>query len=156
MITFWSSKKANGTYDENFYLSNFYTASFIGEHDIKWKTSEHYYQAHKFLIGSKTFSDIHKAKTPREAADIGRKEPCNIEEWDKIKDDVMRRALYFKFSQNEKIKNMLIATGDEDLIEASPIDKYWGWGPDKRGKNQLGYLLMELREQLKREKENEN
>jgi predicted NAD-dependent protein-ADP-ribosyltransferase YbiA (DUF1768 family) len=42
-------------------------------------------------------------------------------------------------------------TGTEELIEDSPVDYYWGCGADGSGKNMLGKLLMELREELKGE-----
>ena len=64
----------------------------------------------------------------------------------------MYRALKAKFKQNDKLKEQLLfATGDEELIEDSPYDYYWGIGRNKTGKNRLGILLMKLREELKKE-----
>ena len=77
---------------------------------------------------------------------MGRSRKCPIrEDWEKVKDDVMRKALYAKFSQNKDIKNILVSTDNTKLIENSPNDYYWGCGFDNSGLNRLGVLLMELR-----------
>ena len=47
------------------------------------------------------------------------------------------------------MRRKLIATGDRELIEDSWRDDFWGWGPDKDGKNILGKLWMEIREELR-------
>jgi len=44
---------------------------------------------------------------------------------------------------------VLLSTGDEQIIENSPIDYYWGCGADGSGKNMLGQVLMEIREILR-------
>jgi len=41
-----------------------------------------------------------------------------------------------------------LSTGNSILIENNPLDPYWGTGPDGKGKNMTGKLLMELRERL--------
>ena len=60
----------------------------------------------------------------------------------------MKKALYFKFTQNENARKILIETGDSILKEDSKTDLYWG-GALSNSKNRLGILLMELREKLK-------
>ncbi|RNA41619.1 Swarming motility ybiA [Brachionus plicatilis] len=115
----------------------------------KWKTSEHYFQAQKFC-GTKYFSDVLNAPSPRKAANLGRNRSFPLrKDWEEVKEDVMRNALYAKFSQNESIRKVLLSTGDEQIIENSPIDFYWGCGSDNSGKNRLGHLLTELRDKLK-------
>jgi predicted NAD-dependent protein-ADP-ribosyltransferase YbiA (DUF1768 family) len=39
--------------------------------------------------------------------------------------------------------------GDEDLVEASPVDAYWGTGAGGTGRNVLGRILMETRATLR-------
>lgn len=63
----------------------------------------------------------------------------------------MTRGLREKFKDPE-LRKILLSTGKKELIENSPYDKYWGIGPNGKGKNRLGVLLMELRTGLKREK----
>jgi ribA/ribD-fused uncharacterized protein len=57
----------------------------------------------------------------------------------------MRKALRLKFDSHPKLREILVGTGDEDIIEDAKNDNYWGCGKDGSGKNMLGNLLMELR-----------
>lgn len=116
-----------------------------------WKTSEHYYQANKFDPNSDQYNQAHAAGWAGKAAELGRTLPGLVPHWDEMKDDVMRCALYAKFTQNPELKTLLLSTGKEELIEASPVDYYWGEGKWGNGKNMLGKLLMELRTQLRLE-----
>jgi ribA/ribD-fused uncharacterized protein len=144
-VGFWGRKQPC------FFLSNFAPAKFILD-DKEWRTTEHYYQAQKTFIEEEK-ELIRSAPSPRIAADLGR----NIglrSDWDKVKDEVMKKALYAKFTQNNDFKQSLLMTGDDYLFEASPYDSYWGVGgttKDAKGKNKLGIFLMELREKLKKE-----
>lgn len=70
-------------------------------------------------------------------------------DWEEVKDEVMLQALRMKFSQNPKIAKELLATGDAILIEHTRNDDYWADGGDGSGKNKLGLLLMQVREELK-------
>lgn len=74
------------------------------------------------------------------------------DDWDSIKLDVMMDVLKAKFSQNKKLKELLMSTGNANIIEDSPRDSYWGIGKDKKGQNHLGKLLVKLREILKKTK----
>jgi ribA/ribD-fused uncharacterized protein len=156
-IEFWAARKRNedgtmGGYDENFYLSNFYrapiTTVYNGE-TITFRTSENYYQAMKFRKDPEKFTQILNAKTPREAADLGRTFTDMDPDWDKNKVEIMESIVFEKFKQNLDIREKLLATGDEHLIEASPRDSFWGFGPDKKGKNMLGIVLMNVRKKLR-------
>jgi len=62
-----------------------------------------------------------------------------------VKDWCMYKALEYKFSQHDDLATILLSTGNRMIIEDSPIDWYWGWGADHKGKNMLGRLLMKLR-----------
>lgn len=66
-------------------------------------------------------------------------------DWDSVKDDVMRCAVFLKFSQNPNLKALLLNTGNRYIVENSPRDSYWGCGADGNGKNMLGIILMETR-----------
>ena len=71
------------------------------------------------------------------------------QDWEEIKNKVMLQALRMKFSQNPEIAKELLATGDAILIEHTRNDDYWADGGDGSGKNKLGLLLMQVREELK-------
>jgi hypothetical protein len=72
-------------------------------------------------------------------------------DWDQVKDSVMSRMLYAKFSQSEKHRKVLLATGDRWICENSPYDEYWGSGSTGAGRNRLGVLLVATRETIKSE-----
>lgn len=116
-----------------------------------WKTSEHYFQAQKFA-GTEHYGAVWRANTPREAANIGRdrKRPLRAD-WEQVKEDAMRRALYAKFTTHQQLKEILLSTGDEQLVEDTTNDYYWGQGTNGTGQNRLGVLLMELRDKLRTE-----
>jgi len=115
-----------------------------------WPTSEHYFQAQKFA-GTPHVEDVRHARTPKQAAAIGRdrKRPLRAD-WEQVKDDVMRRAVLRKFEAHADIRATLLATGDEELVENAPGDTYWGCGKTGTGKNMLGKILMETRDILRK------
>lgn len=114
-----------------------------------WMTSEHYFQAQKFC-NSEYVAKIRMANSPMKAASLGRSRKYPLrQDWEQIKDGVMRKAIFAKFAQNEEIRNILLSTGEELIIENALDDYYWGCGKDGSGKNMLGFILMEVRERLK-------
>ena len=85
------------------------------------------------------------------------------ETWESTCYTVMKRGLKAKFRQNPAIWKMLLSTGDAILAECSPTDKKWGIGIDIKdparmdpskweGKNMLGRILMEVRDELRLER----
>jgi len=116
---------------------------------LRWPTSEHYFQAQKF-VGTPYLEEVRQAKTPKEAARLGRRRDWPLRpDWDEVKDEVMRQAVLRKFEVNPEIQAVLLATADEDLFEDSPTDAYWGGGADRTGQNKLGQILMEVRARLR-------
>lgn len=114
-----------------------------------WKTSEHYFQARKFQDSSLVLK-VMDAPTPMEAANIGRDRNNKIrDDWESIKLEVMKEVILAKFTQHENLKELLLSTGTEDIVEASQYDSFWGEGADGKGKNYLGKILQEVREQIR-------
>lgn len=153
-IEFWR------TSDEFGVFSNFarYPITVDG---LVYPTSEHYYQAMKFE-GTPRAEQIRLAKSAREAADLGRDPTATMRaDWDTpmagtedflVKDMYMLIALTCKFTQHAALEQVLLSTKGRTIVEASPKDSYWGDGPDKKGKNKLGVLLMRLRDELSKDK----
>ncbi len=84
------------------------------------------------------------------AAEMGRDRHRPLRpDWDAVKDDTMRRAVQRKFETHGDIRALLLATGDEEIIENAPRDYYWGCGANGTGKNMLGKILMNVREGLR-------
>ena len=117
----------------------------------QWPTSEHYFQAQKF-VGDEHVVAIRKAKSPMIAARMGRsrKRPLR-KDWESVKVAIMRKAVLAKFTQHEDLCDMLLSTGNAKIIEHTSNDSYWGDGGDGSGKNMLGQILMEVRDQLRSE-----
>jgi hypothetical protein len=119
---------------------------------LYWATSEHYFQAQKF-VGTPYLEKVRQTKTPKDAANIGRDRSLPLRrDWEQVKDDVMQKAVLKKFQTHADIQEILLSTSDVLLVENSPIDYYWGCGKDGTGKNRLGQILMEVREILRNSK----
>ncbi len=114
-----------------------------------WQTIEHYFQAQKFA-GTPQEHEIQIAPDPMTAKNLGQSRDFPLRaDWDAVKDDVMREAVRAKFTQHDDIRAVLLGTGTETIIEAARNDSYWGYGPDGQGKNRLGKVLMEIRDELR-------
>jgi ribA/ribD-fused uncharacterized protein len=142
-IEFWTYK-SNPDY---FCFSNFYRRKVIID-GKEWRTTEHYYQATKFEDES-IQEAVRACKTPREAADMGRDKTLPLRaNWEEIKYRVMYTAVYAKFDQHKDLKLKLLNTHSEEIIEASLKDSIWGTGPDGKGANALGKILMRVRDKI--------
>jgi len=114
-----------------------------------WPTSEHFFQAQKFLDPAQR-ELVRKAHSPMEAALLGRdrKRPLR-RDWESAKVEVMHKAVLAKFLQHEALRHLLLDTGDARLVEHTENDAYWGDGGDGRGRNMLGQVLMRVRTELR-------
>lgn len=131
-------------------FSNFSPHSFVLD-DQWWPTSEHYFQAQKFA-GTPYADTIRSAKSPTIAARLGRSRKVPIRsDWEAVKEEVMRQAVLAKFRTHAEIRDILLATEDEEIVESAPSDYYWGCGKDGSGQNRLGVILMEVRVLLREE-----
>lgn len=124
------------------FLSNFFPHG-IKYDGLEYPTSEHAFQAAKTLdIGERR--KIAAAGTPAMAKRMGRKVKLRPG-WEGIKVEEMRKILRLKFADPD-LYNRLCQTGHEPLVEGN----YWGdtfWGVcGGKGKNWLGKLLMEIRD----------
>lgn len=135
---------------------------------VTYDTTEHYFQAMKFISSNATSRDLEYARliagqnTPNKAKVLASQQikggykwrtdlnPIIQEyqdvhirnDWDFVKYNVMRAAVMNKFLQNPQL---LLQTGDAYIAEASPKDYIWGIGKDGTGRNMLGIILMETR-----------
>jgi N-glycosidase YbiA len=125
-------------------FSNFSAHGFVLD-ELWWKTSEHYFQAQKFIT-TPHLEQIRLAATPKDAARMGRERTRPLRpDWEKVKEAVMYRAVLCKFTVHAELKALLLSTGNELIVENAPGDYYWGCGADGSGKNRLGEILMVVR-----------
>lgn len=133
-------------------FSNLFRRSIVFE-GREYPTSEHAYQAGKaakesvreWILSAPSPALVAMAAHGLYTWDIN-------PEWSKIKFDRMRGVLRAKFTQHEDLLNLLLSTGTARLVEAAktdnPVNRLWG-EVNGKGKNMLGILLMELREELR-------
>lgn len=140
-IRFYETDKAYGCF------SNF------SRHPINfdggvWPTSEHYFQAQKFL-NKDDVDAIREAPTPFVATQIGRERNRSLRhDWDSVRDQVMLDVLRAKFMQHTELREILVSTQGAQLVEHTKNDRYWGDGGDGTGQNRLGTLLEKVRAEL--------
>lgn len=138
-----------------------------------YPTAEHFMMAGK----AREFGDwatlvkIFETEDPRTAKALGRGvHGYDDETWRKVRFPLVCRGSYEKFRQNPELAEILIITGDHEIVEASPYDGVWGVGMGERearsyynefvaqapagtvvqwpGLNLLGKALMAAREML--------
>ena len=130
-----------------YFLSNFFPAE-VTYNGLTYQNNEAAFQAQK------TYSKEERIEfttlEPRDAKRRGRRVRLR-KDWEQVKDRIMEEIVRAKFSQNEELKEQLLATGDAQLVEGNRWnDRYWG--VDIRsgvGENHLGKILMKVRSELK-------
>lgn len=134
------------------YLATYSNHGFM-KNGMFWKTTEHYYQSEKFLEQSLK-QKICDAKTPKEASEIGRDRNNKLrEDWDDVKQEIMLEGVLLKFRAHPDILQKLLDTGNEEIVEETTKEFYWGCGPDRKGQNNYGKILTKAREILREELE---
>jgi hypothetical protein len=119
----------------------------------RWPTSEHYFQAQKFTNPGDQEA-IRAISSPMIAARMGRDRKRKLRrDWERVKVGVMREAVEAKFRQHDDLRTLLVETGDARLVEHTENDDFWGDGGDGSGRNELGRILMVVREVPRREDE---
>lgn len=128
------------------FLSNFYPSP-IEYKGIVYPTNEHFFQAMKTVDDLERLQ-IAAAETPNIAKKMGRGVTLR-DDWEQIKENVMRLGLEKKFEIPE-LRKMLIETGNVYLQEGNSwSDRVWGVClKTGKGKNLLGKLLMETRSKI--------
>lgn len=143
---------------EHAYLSNFYHSPIVVD-NTAYDTAEHLYQALKceHALDSDRLAKVLTATTPLEAKRIADAIP-ESQEWRARKEEAMERVVDLKFKQNPRLSDLLLATGETPLNEATYND-FFGIGTtlhgreirDKsyRGSNILGKILMSRRTSIR-------
>lgn len=134
------------------FLSNFYPSKITDVNDITYPTVEHYFQAMKTLRIEER-EKIAAAPTPGQAKRMGRKVALRSD-WEQIKTRVMGNAIWKKFTKYPELKEKLLATGEEELVEGNFWhdnfygDCYCNKCQNIQGQNWLGKILMTTRQRL--------
>ncbi|XP_041358861.1 N-glycosidase YbiA-like [Gigantopelta aegis] len=103
---------------------------------------------------------ILQATNPVVQKRLGRKvRNFELDVWKKKCEEIVKRATEQKFSQNEDLKKQLLATSPKTFVECNHRDCVWGIGlgvknpaardrTQWRGKNLLGFIITEVRNEL--------
>lgn len=131
------------------FLSNFYKIGVFTYNEVQYDTTENAFQASKTLDKLKRLEIADM--TPGQSKRAGREVEMRSD-WDVVKLQVMEDILTIKFNQ-PKLRELLLVTGDEELIEGNTWnDIFWGVC-DGVGENHLGKILMKIRSRLNKEDE---
>jgi len=157
-----NDKEIRGFFGEYRFLSNFWPAKVFLDGE-EYGYVENAYQAAKY---KKELRDKLKTCSPKEAVVFVTENPIGqytLEEWNNIKLQTMEKLLLQKFDKELNPENyeQLMGTSSKYLEEAN----YWGdvyWGVSKTdasenvvGKNNLGKLLMKIRDDILKSKSQE-
>lgn len=137
-----------------FYEQEFYVLSNFSAFTLQWKgklfkTSEEAYHWEKFSGHKPLQHAIEISPSAHDAFKFAQEHKALCRpDWDDVKVDIMRDILRAKAKQHEYVRRKLLETGTRQLIEDSWRDDFWGWGENRDGKNMLGNLWTEIREEL--------
>lgn len=158
---FWGHTPSRDDSVDRSCLSQWYQARFTVD-GISYPTVEHWMMAEKARLFGDTAAlpEILAATTPKEAKALGRKvQGFDSELWSANCVEIVVRGNLAKFGQNQAMQEYLLSTGTAILVEAAPGDQIWGIGlgasndrasqpAQWRGRNLLGFALMQVREKL--------
>ena len=159
MIGFFHENEEYGCF------SNWYPAKFdyAGQHYVNAEQFMMYHKVlmfHKYELADRIIQTNDPAKCKKIA---GQKFPeFDSDLWEKTCQTIVKRGVKAKFSQNKDLMTILLSTNNALLAECSAYDKKWGIGidindPDRydvgkwKGRNLLGRILMEVRDELRQE-----
>ena len=138
-----------------FYPREFYPLDNFSSFKVEWKgylysSVEEAYQAARFMGSAEDLVErIKHSHSAHEAQKIAKENRSRQRpDWEEIKLSVMEELLRLKVRQNPYVKEKLLQTRDYQIVEDSPKDSFWGWGPNRIGENRLGRLWMKIREEM--------
>ena len=169
--SFWGSKSIYSNFYESYFNLDLtqpavkYDNEYYFGNSYDFKCNEQYFMWRKATL----FQDLRTADkildlslTPYQYKQLGRSVK-NYDDniWEKFRYEIMKEGLYLKFTQNDKLKQELLNTGDIILVETSPYDTIWGIGTSNKnilknpnlweGRNLLGFALMNVRDDIRAE-----
>lgn len=134
----------------NFHVAPVWVANQFGVR-LTYASAEHAYQCMK-AVDVKSHDYVMSAPTPRDAKRRGNSIACRVtpQGWEIDRVEVMEAVLLAKF-ENDDLMHALLGTGDAYLVDGNNRGDTF-WGVDGEGRNILGGLLMQIRdnEALKR------
>jgi ribA/ribD-fused uncharacterized protein len=138
-------KNIKGFFGDYQWLSNFHISP-VNYSGLLYPSSECAYQASKV---QKEYRHNFQTCTPYQSKKLWKNYPLvdkSAKEWDNRKYEVMEIIVFNKFI-NEELKQKLLSTGDKYLEETNHWkDSFYGVDINLGGQNQLGKILMKIRD----------
>lgn len=114
----------------------------------EFSTVEHAFQWKKFSqVRPDVAEKILGAGSPHAAKEIANAHKADIpSSWHEEKVVVMESLFRAKVEQHPDVREQLQLTGNRQIVESSPVDRFWGIGPKQDGQNMVGKIWMKIRE----------
>lgn len=128
-----------------YFLSNFYPAPIVYR-GIHYENNEAAFQSMKTLNPNtrRDFCLLDPSSAKRKGRYV-----ILRKDWEEVKDTYMYEICLAKFTQNTRLKKLLLETEEAELIEGNDWnDQYWGVCRGI-GENVLGKILMKIRSELR-------
>ncbi|EKD70660.1 MAG: hypothetical protein ACD_46C00456G0006 [uncultured bacterium] len=145
---------------ENYIFANYYkNGPALVVNGYVYKTPEYYFQAQKFLEGSKEHQEI----IGQPSADLARQKAAELfknlsnsqkNAWYDSSYEAMVNVIRIRAQQDQVFRQLLLATGTNYILEdtykgpGGKPDAKWGGGADGQGENLLGIALMQVRNEI--------
>jgi len=143
-------------------FSQWHSCEFTDSWGLTYNCAEQYMMASKAELcdDKETMRKIMKATSPNEQKALGRTvKNFDVDQWNEVARDIVYEGNDLKFNQNPELKQMLLETTGTTLVEASPVDSFWGialYANDSRalsrstwqGTNWLGEVLTNVRDDM--------
>lgn len=129
------------------FLSNFWEVP-VTYKGLTYGSNEAAFQAQKCMTEEEKMEFIQLR--PSASKKLG----CRVKlrpDWEEVKVGLMEEIVRAKFTQNEELKALLLATGEANLEEGNTWHDTC-WGVDAKtgeGQNHLGKILMKIRDELR-------
>jgi len=160
-LFFWGHRPSPGGQAGKGCLSQWWPSP-VTVDGLVYPTAEHFMMAGKALLfgDARVAGQIREAPDPATAKALGREVGGFDEQrWARHRFEIVVTGNMAKFSQHPQLRQFLLSTGEQVLVEAAPRDRIWGIGltaDDQRtaspqhwqGLNLLGFALMEVRHRL--------
>lgn len=126
---------------------------------VVFPTSEHFYQCMKYVDHPQVQREIIGEKNPLLMKNKQKKHRGLIrKDWEDLKEVIMEITVHLKLvSHWVKFGNLLMETGEKEIVEISKKDSFWGMIPQVSdsavlvGENKLGGILSRFRELIRTE-----
>ena len=142
-ITIYFSSRLDNDYS---FLSNFHNAPLLIDGKV-WSTNEHFFQAQK-TADMADQERLRQCAKPSQAKHLGRRVKLR-KDWETVKVDIMRHVCREKFDQHPELREKLLSTGSAVLAERSSRDKFWADAGNGSGRNMLGKIIMQIRDEFR-------